>query len=493
MDLNFLNEKNEFLVIGLVGAVGSRLKSLSNILNSLLVHEFEYEVREIRISQEFLRSDKQYENNFDRYTDLMDIGNSLRKRYDNSFLSLKTIELISTKRKKHKKIAFIVNSLKHDAEIKVLREIYGKNFYQISLYESPLIRKDVLINDIGMTPEQANELIRRDEGETNDYGQHTRDAFHLADYFIKFDNKTNEHIKNSCLRFLSLIFGDPYITPTFNEFAMYMAYTSSLKSADLSRQVGAVLAKDRNIIATGANDIPKFGGGQYWPEYNEANGEIYDIESGRDFKRGEDSNQKEKEKIVKEIYDEIIKDFSTIFNNENKEHSQNMRRLEEIIAKSSLKDITEYGRVVHAEMDAILACGRTNNSTVNSSIFVTTFPCHNCAKHIVAAGIKEVFFIEPYPKSKALDLWEDSMVLKSVINENMTDKLVFIPFVGVGPRSFLSLFSMSQGSLHEVKRKQNGETIKNPNKELKLKTNIFSLNELEEYIKREIEKIEKSI
>lgn len=238
MDLNFLNEKNEFLVIGLVGAVGSRLKSLSNILNSLLVHEFEYEVREIRISQEFLRSDKQYENNFDRYTDLMDIGNSLRKKYDNSFLSLKTIELISTKRKKHKKIAFIVNSLKHDAEIKVLREIYGKNFYQISLYESPLIRKDVLINDIGMTPEQANELIRRDEGETNDYGQHTRDAFHLADYFIKFDNKTNEHIKNSCLRFLSLIFGDPYITPTFNEFAMYMAYTSSLKSADLSTSRG---------------------------------------------------------------------------------------------------------------------------------------------------------------------------------------------------------------------------------------------------------------
>lgn len=491
MNLEFLDEKNEFLVIGLVGAVGSRLKSLSNILNSLLVHEFQYEVIEIRVSQEFLQSDKvNYNNNFERYMDLMNIGNNLRKKYNNSYLSLKTIELISTKRRQYKKIAFIINSLKHDSEIKVLREIYGKNFYQISLYESPLIRKDVLINDIGMTPEQANELITRDEGEANDYGQHTRDAFHLADYFIKFDNKTNEHIKNSCLRFLTLIFGNPYITPTFNEFAMYMAYTSSLKSADLSRQVGAVLAKDRNIIATGANDIPKFGGGQYWPEYNEANGEIYDIEKGRDFKRGEDSNQKEKEKIIKEIYDEIIKNFSSIFNDENREHSENMSRLKEIIAKSSLKDITEYGRMVHAEMDAILACGRTNNSTINSSIFVTTFPCHNCAKHIVAAGIKEVFFIEPYPKSKALVLWEDSMILKSAINENITDKLVFIPFVGVGPRSFLNLFSMSQGSLHEVKRKQNGEIIKSPNKELKLKTNIFSLNELEDYIKREIEKME---
>ena len=493
MELEFLNEKNEFLVIGLVGAVGSRLKSLSNILSSLLIDEFQYDVSEIRISKEFLQSNAKYNNNFERYTDLMDIGNNLRKKYTNSYLALKTIELISKNRKdnKNQRIAFIVNSLKHESEIKILREIYGKNFYQISLYESPLIRKDVLINDIGMSAQQADELTQRDEGESNDYGQHTRDAFHLADYFIKFDNKTNEHIKNSCLRFLSLIFGNPYITPTFNEFAMYMAYTSSLKSADLSRQVGAVLAKDRNIISTGANDIPKFGGGQYWPEYDEKNGEIYDIGNGRDYKIGFDSNQVEKQKIISEIYDEIVKKFSTIFNEETKIHKENMDYLKELISKSSLKDITEYGRVVHAEMDAILACARTNNSTVNASIFVTTFPCHNCAKHIVSSGIKEVFFIEPYPKSKALEFWKDSMILKSAKNDNIENKLVFIPFVGVGPRSFLELFSMSQGSLNEVKRKENGKTIENPTKELKLKSNIFSLSELEEYIKKMIIEFEK--
>lgn len=493
MELEFLNEKNEILVIGLVGAVGSRLKSLSNILSSLLIDEFQYDVSEIRISKEFLQSNAKYNNNFERYTDLMDIGNNLRKKYTNSYLALKTIELISKNRKdnKNQRIAFIVNSLKHESEIKILREIYGKNFYQISLYESPLIRKDVLINDIGMSAQQADELTQRDEGESNDYGQHTRDAFHLADYFIKFDNKTNEHIKNSCLRFLSLIFGNPYITPTFNEFAMYMAYTSSLKSADLSRQVGAVLAKDRNIISTGANDIPKFGGGQYWPEYDEKNGEIYDIGNGRDYKIGFDSNQVEKQKIISEIYDEIVKKFSTIFNEETKIHKENMDYLKELISKSSLKDITEYGRVVHAEMDAILACARTNNSTVNASIFVTTFPCHNCAKHIVSSGIKEVFFIEPYPKSKALEFWKDSMILKSAKNDNIENKLVFIPFVGVGPRSFLELFSMSQGSLNEVKRKENGKTIENPTKELKLKSNIFSLSELEEYIKKMIIEFEK--
>lgn len=500
MDLDFLDEKNEFLVIGLVGAVGSRLQSLSNILKSLLINNFNYQVEEIRISEEFLEriSNKNHGTKFERYTDLMDVGNNLRKKYNNHYLALKAVELISNKRKesKNKRIVFIINSLKHDLEIKVLREIYGKNFYQISLYESPSIRMDVLINDIGMNPQQAKELMDRDESEANDYRQHTRDAFHLADYFIKFDNKTNEHIKNSCLRFLELIFGNPYITPTFNEFSMYMAYTSSLKSADLSRQVGAVLAKDRNIISTGANDIPRFGGGQYWPEYNEENGKIYDIENGRDYKVGHDSNQIEKQKIIDELFNSIVNEFPTIFNKDNNEHSRNMSKLNDLIGRSSLKDITEYGRVVHAEMDAILACGRTNNSTKDSSIFVTTFPCHNCAKHIVSAGIKEVFFIEPYPKSKALELWSDSMILKSAKNERVDNKLMFIPFVGVGPRSFLNLFSMSQGVYREVKRKVKGEgkifKESDLKKELKLTTNVFSLNEIEEYIKRKIKDMENS-
>ncbi len=339
----------------------------------------------------------------------MNIGNELRKKYDSKYLAFKIAEDISILRRENieqKRKAYIINSLKHEDEIKTLRNIYGKNFYQISLYESPQIRKDVLVNDIGMTGDDAQKLMDRDQGEDNHYGQHTIDAFHLADYFIKYDNKTNEHIKNSCKRFLELIFGHPYITPTFNEFSMYMAYTASLRSADLSRQVGAVITKNRNIISTGANDIPAFGGGLYWPEYRDDNGEIYDVEGGRDYVKnkttGQDSNQKEKEKIVNSIFNDIKSNFNTIFNEDNSTHIDNMKKLKEILLKSPLKDITEYGRMVHAEMDAILACGRTNNSTLGSSIFVTTFPCHNCAKHIVAAGIKEVVFIEPYPKSKAL-------------------------------------------------------------------------------------------
>ena len=68
---------------------------------------------------------------------------------------------------------------------------------------------------------------------------------------------------NTLQRFLDLIFSDPYKNPTFDEFAMFMAFNSSVRSSDLSRQVGAVLSRDNHILSVGCNDVPQFGGGLY--------------------------------------------------------------------------------------------------------------------------------------------------------------------------------------------------------------------------------------
>ncbi len=52
---------------------------------------------------------------------------------------------------------------------------------------------------------------------------------------------------------------------------------------------------------------------------------------------------------------------------------------------------TKYPYVVHAEPNAIL------NSTVsldNSTLYVTLFPCNDCAKLIIQSGIKELVYLE---------------------------------------------------------------------------------------------------
>ena len=94
-------------------------------------------------------------------------------------------------------------------------------------------------------------------------------------------------------------------------------------------------------------------------------------------------------------------------------------------------------------------------------MYVTTFPCHECAKHIVAAGIQKVVFIEPYSKSQVANLFSDSIVIEPEI---MKDKIAFVPFVGVAPRRYMSLFSMSKRKENDGRlvRWQDGKHLAQP-------------------------------
>ena len=51
---------------------------------------------------------------------------------------------------------------------------------------------------------------------------------------------------------------------------------------------------------------------------------------------------------------------------------------------------------IHAEENAILFATRNGISTDNTTIYITTSPCIHCAKLIINAGIKKVYFKESY-------------------------------------------------------------------------------------------------
>lgn len=53
---------------------------------------------------------------------------------------------------------------------------------------------------------------------------------------------------------------------------------------------------------------------------------------------------------------------------------------------------TKYPFVCHAELNAIL--NRQAVSLSDSRIYVTLFPCNECAKAIIQSGIKEVIYFE---------------------------------------------------------------------------------------------------
>lgn len=144
----------------------------------------------------------------------------------------------------------------------------------------------------------------------------------------------------------------------------------------------------------------------------------------------------------------MIKKILTVLNRED----LSLDKARAILKPTGLPDITEFGRSVHAEMEALLACGRTGRSARGVTLYTTTFPCHNCCRHIVAAGVERVVYIEPYAKSKAATLHGDAIS----IDETITGKVPFVPFIGIGPRRYFDLFSLKLSTGYPIERKENG-------------------------------------
>lgn len=56
--------------------------------------------------------------------------------------------------------------------------------------------------------------------------------------------------------------------------------------------------------------------------------------------------------------------------------------------------------VLHAETNALMKLCRSTESSDGATLYVTHFPCIECAKLIYQSGIKEVYYINDYEASK---------------------------------------------------------------------------------------------
>lgn len=460
--------KNSEVVIGIITTVGT---DTSNAIKYIEEHlkKFSYETIVINVSSQIISKfddpKKTISNEYDRINYYMDLGDKVRNETgDGAILAKGVAATIHAMRdvsdpQPRKRCAYIVKSLKHPKESEYLKDVYGDGFHLVGITSKMDKRIEFLTNVKNIQEKQARKLIERDTKEDDKLGQQTLSAFQNSDYFLDITDNLKE-LRNSVFRLIDILFGDPFVTPTFDEYAMFMAYASSLRSADLSRQVGAVITKGEEIISSGANDCPKYGGGLYWQIHKDNS--YYDLENGRDYKIGYDSNKHEQENII----NSILSSFNLEINEENKQK----------IKDAGIGSLTEYGRVVHAEMESLLMCARNNISTKNTTMYVTTFPCHNCAKHIIASGVEKVIYIEPYPKSKAIDFYSQEITTDG----DVADKVRFVPFSGVGPRRFVDLFSMNSTKWESKTRKdKDGKIINWDRTKANLRNPLYPMNYIE--------------
>ena len=285
----------------------------------------------------------------------------------------------------------------------------------------------------GMKLDEVYKLIDQDSGEEIAHGQTVRDTFPKADYFLRAPLNDSKVITARLFRYLNLVFSTEVVTPTTAESSMYQAASAARNSACLSRQVGAsVVDTDGQLLAIGWNDVPRFRGGLYVT----AAGDGEANEDRRCASWGNKCyNDAEKNLIANETADALAKAGLLAPGSRDAAVA--------VIAKSKVGRLIEFSRAIHAEMFAILNASQVAGNRVKGAVlYCTTYPCHYCARHLVAAGISAVYYIEPYRKSLAAKLHNDAI---SESENDQKNKVTIVPYDGVAPAKYLELFGMSSG------------------------------------------------
>jgi len=475
----------EELIFGLCGPIGSPIHLVTDAFRKILTNDYNYNCEVIRIS-DFIQKiigEKSYSSEYEKLSTLINSGDQIRKENHASFFAELSIEKISQSRTedldesekkkvkektgeqihyKSRRKCFIIDSIKNQHELDVLKEVYRELFYFVGVFSSKSNREKEL-KEKGLKPQEAQELIEKDSGDNIDpdystYGQTVRKTFPLADLFIRIDSKIEEHLNFKIERFLHLIFNTKIITPTKAETSMYLAAAAAGNSACLSRQVGACLTdSEGNVLSVGWNDVPQAGGHLYHFSESDKLGER-DHRCGNEGKKCH--NEIEKEKLTTEIAEKMISE--ELVRGEDKE------KIITLLRNTRLQSIIEFSRAIHAEMYTLISSALNNNGIKikGGSIYSTTYPCHNCARHLIAAGVMNIFYIEPYPKSLAIQLHGDS-----ITEDDKDEKRVrILAFDGISPNKYLQFFTYKQENRKKQKEDMERKTAKMPKFEVTLES-----------------------
>lgn len=137
--------------------------------------------------------------------------------------------------------------------------------------------------------------------------------------------------------------------PSWDEYFMQMAELTAKRSTCLRRQVGAIIVKDKHIIATGYNGAPK--GLPHCEELGGCYREKLGVPSGERH---------------------------------------------------------ELCRALHAEQNAIIQAATLGQSIEGATIYVTHQPCIICAKMIINAGIERIVVRSGYPDKMSEDMVKEA-------------------------------------------------------------------------------------
>jgi len=401
--------------------------------------------------------------------------NQQDKTLEHMYLVAETInQLIKLYRTANFETKIIIDSLKNSLELMYFKEKFSA-FYMVasnkSFEERKIHIKNQLIKDYKFDLDEAEIILKEiinlgdgeyDGGEVNkgDFSApDVENCIQKSDFHIYFSNekkgkREDQHSKSQyeylslirqLTKLISLIHQPGIITPTNIERCMQIAYNAKFNSGCISRQVGAVITDENySVKSIGWNDVAQ---NQIPCNLRSVNDLIKDRkqEIFSDFEISDDKDFKISNGTFDSFKNLMKKDYEDLDNKENELQGRNCPYCFKTSINTYEGEKNQvHTRSLHAEENAMMQLVKYGSEGVKGgNLFTTASPCELCSKKAFQLGIKNVYYIDPYPGIAG------KHILKSGINPNDNPKVLM--FQGSVGKAFNKLYEPFMAYKDELK------------------------------------------
>ena len=315
----------------------------------------------------------------------------------------------------------VIDGFRNFKEVEEIRKIYPR-FFLVAICAEKQKRWSRVQNDYEGRHDEFERDDRRDRSDDFDWGQSVQKCVDDADY-VYYNNenitvnqkvkdlpnleKIGRTLKEQAKDFVPFMQRTACRLPNSKEVQIASAYAQSHSSTCEKRHVGAVITIERNgdefPVSMGFNENP--------PNTRKCStaGSCYKDEDMAG-KLGAQTNIRCPK--CGEKHSKIVKPWKCKCGESFKEWMHPNRNMELCTA-------------IHAEERAILSLG--DRSAKGGTLYVTTFPCFQCARMILDAEISKIVYVEAYPVNETTQFL-------------VTNKVEVEPFTGFTARAFFRVF-----------------------------------------------------
>lgn len=289
-------------------------------------------------------------------------------------------------------IRICIDAIRNSYEALYFKDKYSY-FYLVSVNtdESERKRRLDMFDQGELDTLDQTELAKDDSNIDNlFYHQNMGECLSISDIHIYNPRQTTAgkfvFLTQQLLKYLCLMLHPGLVAPTAIERCMQTAYVAKLNSGCLSRQVGAVITdQDFSIKAIGWNDVPS---GQIPCNLRCVQDYVCscDSETFSDFERQDE-----------DIHDALtsIQKATSKYNLEGLGYFYCFKDVYNTLKRANNQVHT---RALHAEENAFLQIAKYGGMGIKGGkLFSTASPCELCSKKAFQLGIKEIYYIDPYP------------------------------------------------------------------------------------------------